>query len=484
MFRITQCLVIFLTALTLQSGATAVEQWTPVESLPADGAVVGLGISRFPDGHSDLWIGSTKGSFRRVDDSWEAWPRGTGRPLEVRDLLVAPDESGLTSWWLAAADGLWITRDGSDWQHLTDTNSVLPDNDIRALLLNQEANGPPEIWIGSEQGLSVWRAGQWEVVLARSNGFHGGQVHSLRRIETDDLSQIWAAGRSGISRYHNGQWRRWAQSCLRGASINAMETLVNRNALRLIVATDRGAFLLNPEDPGWCEKVQVPGSQELDIRALARDSFDRIYLLSAGRVNRARLDRSNAGQLTGWTFFDHRDGLSREQDWTSATLQLSEGALWAGTRDGLVALTPINPGERDQNRPAISFRVGGSDRLYSPGSRIDHDGSTIELNVVVDNARRPHAFLFRRASEDLPLAAEWQASGQFRIDGIEQGEQRFAFEGIDDFGHRLGPYELSIHRPWPVVVMLSITAVVALIVIILVWRWKASGSAPQRKRHP
>ena len=54
------------------------------------------------------------------------------------------------------------TRDGSDWQHLTNTNSVLPDNDIQALLLNQDADGPPEIWIGSEQGpvsLARWSVG-------------------------------------------------------------------------------------------------------------------------------------------------------------------------------------------------------------------------------------------------------------------------------------------------------------------------------------
>lgn len=482
MCGITWSPLIFLTALTLQSGATAVEQWTPVESLPFDAAVVGLGISRFPDGHSDLWIGSTEGSFRRVDGSWEVWPRGTGRSLEVRDLLVAPDESGLTSWWLAAADGLWITRDGSDWQHLTNTNSVLPDNDIRALLLNQEASGPPEIWIGSEQGLSVWRAGQWEIVLARSNGFHGGQVHTLRRIETDDRSQIWAAGRSGISRYHDGQWQRWAMSCLRGASINAMETLVNRNALRLIVATDRGAFLLNPADTGWCRKAQVPGLSEFDIDGLARDSFDQIYLLSTSRVDRARLDRDDADQLTGWTFFDHRDGLNRELDWTSATLQLSDGIMWAGTRDGLMALTPLNPADLDPNRPTIAFRVSGSDRVYSPGSTIDHDGSTIELNIVVDNARRPHAFVFREVSADSPLPTDWQPSGSFRIDGIQRGEQRFEFEGIDDVGHRLGPYVLSIHRPWPTILILLIAAIAGLFVAILVWRWRASGLAPQGRR--
>jgi|GEM_PF-4905222 len=482
MYGITWSPFVFLTALTLQSGATAVEQWTPVESLPFDAAVVGLGISRFPDGLGDLWIGSTEGSFRRVDGSWEAWPRGTGHSLEVRDLLVAPDESGLTSWWLAAADGLWITRDGSDWQHLTNTNSVLPDNDIQALLLNQDADGPPEIWIGSEQGLSVWRAGQWEVVLARSNGFHGGQVHTLRRIETDDLNQIWAAGRSGISRYDDGQWQRWAMPCLRGTSINAMETLVSRNALRLIVATDRGAFLLNPEVSDWCKKTQVPGLPELAIDALARDSFDQIYLLSTGRVDRARLDRDNADQLTGWTFFDHRDGLNRDQNWTSATLQLSDGIVWAGTRDGLIALTPLNPADLGPNQPAIAFRVNGSNRVYSAGSTIDHDGSTIELNIVVDDARRPHAFLFRRVSADSPVSADWQPSGSFRIDGIQRGDQRFEFEGIDDVGRRLGPFELCVNRPWPFALILSIVAVVGLFVAILVWQWKASGSTLQGKR--
>jgi ligand-binding sensor domain-containing protein len=439
----------------------ATETWQR-QSIPGD-HLVGMGELPFPDGQRAAWVSSSSGSYRRIDGRWERWPRvGEENPI-LRSILVAPDENGLTSWWLATPDGLLRTQNGQDWTHHDEQSSALADRDILSLHLSQSPAGQPEVWIGSRSGLTIWRMGQWEAVLARPNGFHGGPVTAMRSLFREGRRQTWVLGPTGLSRYYDGRWQRWAGDCLRGHRLNAIETLETPAEMVLLIGTDRGLLELSLDDPAFCRPLSSPDQRRLAVQGLARDRHERILVFTDQRVERWVPPRL-AGAGWRWTFFDQRDGLDDVMAWSGRQRLDADGRVWAASERGLWLFDPADPPPAPDRRPPLTLGHGQAQIAAGSDQPLRFTTAMPELSLSGAPDGRPHAVRYRFSL--LPSAAPgtWQFHGRLEPGPIGFGLHRLNVEMADEFGRIHGPYEFPIQRRWPLAVIVLVIAGALLVV--------------------
>ncbi len=434
-------LAIGLSLVATAQGAEA-ERWVAVDvpdSL-AKATIVGLGTLRFPDGRQGLWVGSDRGSYRRVDGRWAPWPDTLTAVGAVHDVLIGPDEQGRTTWWLAAEQGLYRSPDGHDWQSLSFAGAGTANTRPLVLLLDQDREGSPRIWVGSSAGLAVWRLGVWEIMPARGDGFHGGPISVLLSRETPEGVDIWAGGAEGLSRYRDGLWDRPGRACLRTAAISGLLALADS---ALAVASDQGLFVL--AEDGGCRRLALVGDNARPVYGLSRDAFDQIHAFVDGGV--ARRDDSGwmADAAVDWALFDARDGLPASQVWTGASLLAANDDLLVGSQTGLWRLRSVLP-------PAarVSWQIQfGSDRAEADSARFRVAGDSARIELITLDSPRPHAIRLRALGVVGRANGDWSIEPALVFSGLRPGRQTVSFEALDEWGRRHGPFDVTFTQAHP-----------------------------------
>lgn len=450
--------------------SAAPEHWHQLE-FPGEGEVLGFGEATLPDGQRGVWTGTTQGSYRRLDDRWERWPLINGQNPAVRQLLVAPDERGLTHWWLAATEGLYRTGDGQSWLRVNESTPALAEREVLVLHLDQDPRGLPEIWIGTDNGLIIWRLGNWEVVPARTDGFQGGQVTTIRSLSENGARQIWAAGPDGLSRFRDGHWQRWARQCLRGLTVNAIETLDTGRGILLFAGTDSGLFELSLTEPDHCQRVRAPAADPEAIQGLIRDRHERLLAFSSERVERYAPPRRD-GEDWQWTFFDHRDGIDGSTSWTGRQRLDVEGRVWAGSASGVWLFDAVDPPGQPDSRPEIRLSLGSDSIGRGSNEPLRFFKSKPALMLTEVTSSRPHAVRYRARLSSTQEFGPWQYDRQLSPGPLSFGRDQLIIEMADEFGQIHGPYRFPIQRGLPWTIMWAALAAILLAIgcLLLVLR--------------
>ncbi|TVR93332.1 MAG: hypothetical protein EA418_12180 [Wenzhouxiangellaceae bacterium] len=443
-----------------------VEYWQAVQ-LPGHGqqaSITGIGENRFPDGERGLWIGTSQGSFRRIAGRWRSWPEIDGKNPTVTAMQVAPDETGQTAWWLGTPDGLYSSRDGENWTHISRSDVPLADDRVTHLHLDQAGGAEPELWIGTALGLSLWRAGQWTPVTSRPDGFRAGQVLAIRRFAVNRARQRWVATTDGLSRLVDGQWQRVAADCLRGRQIKAMETTDIDGRLHVAVATSQGLYLIDAQAPDACFQQPVPGTERAAVLALVRDTSERLYVFTENGVE--RWHRSPAG-IAGWAVFDQLDGLDEKPAWNGITFRDSEGLIWAGTDRGIWQL---RPGQAPTASPgAVTLLINGEAR--EPGTHsIPWVQRSIEVELVSAGRPRSHAVRARLARQGTDTEDPWRRLPWKSQLEAGRGGLQLDLEVMDEWGRPHGPvsYEVRHSLPWLPIALSALIALMIIVVVIMI----------------
>jgi len=426
-----------------------------------------IGRSRFPDGIRTMWVGTPAGLWRKIDDDWERWPDDDTVNREVRDILLAPDASGITHWWLATSDGLLLTPDEAVWRHLNTGNSSLTNDDIHALHLSQEDDGTPVIWVGTSQGLLQLRDEESSAVVARSGGFHGGQINHLLGIEARSGRQVWAAGRQGLSVYTNGQWRRPDRNCHHRQAVHDIRVVNHPLGNRVGIATDQGLILIDPDNFAECRQVDTLHADDQPVIALTGSGDDGLMLLGPDGIERLQFARS--GEISRWSWFDHRDGLPAPGDWIAGQAPVGHNELLVAAKQGLWRW---NTGQHEMSAPGdtdLSLLLEGPDEQVKAGDSIAIGDSMVRLAVQPANLARPHAALYRLSVDNGESWMEWQRSRGFEVELRQFGWHSLKVEMIDDRGERRGPWQFHLEKAFPIgLVSTLLLATLAVIVIMLV----------------
>jgi ligand-binding sensor domain-containing protein len=442
------------------------ERWRPIE-LPVNGEVLGLGEAPFPDGQRTVWIGTEHGSVRHMAGQWERWPLIDGQNPAVRELMVAPDERGLTHWWLATTDGLYRTRDGQSWLRIDGTASSLVDREVLSLHLDQDAEGQPEIWMGTDSGLIIWRLGRWEAVPARPDGFQGGRITIIRSLNENGARQVWAGGPDGLSRFQEGRWQRWARECLRGLQLAALETLDSGREMLLLAGTHQGLLQLSMTDPEHCRRIEPPIRTSNTVQGMIRDQHERLLVFGPGQIERFSPPRLR-GENWQWTFFDHRDGLDYPLSWTGHQRLDGSGRIWAGSDKGVWLLDTAALTGRSERRPELRLKLDS----HSVPERSNEPLRFLESEPVLSlsgvTSGRPHAVRYRARLSSAREFSPWQFDSTLSPGPLSFGKHQLIIEMADEFGRIHGPYRYSIQRRLPMTLVLaSIAATLLAVVFVL-----------------
>ena len=420
-----------------------------------------IGQVRFPDGLSALWISTPSAIWRKTGGNWQRWPENEDITGEVRDILLAPDASGITHWWLATGDGLLKSPDGQEWQRLNAANSPLTDDDIQALHLTQGHDGNAVIWIGTGQGLMQLQNDEWRVIAARSDGFHGGQIDRLLGIEADAGHQVWAAGREGLSVHANGQWQRPDRTCLHRQRAYDIRHLTHPMGNRIGVATDRGLLLIDPANLEDCRLLDSPHAADQPVTALSGNMDHGIILLRPGGIERLQFGRSL--EVSRWAWSDQHDGLPASAQWVSGqpTIGLDEAPV--ASRQGLWAWKG-RPAERNDIELALSIEETGE--VIADGEAIRVRDSAVRFSAQVRGMARPHAALYRHSVDSGENWTAWQRTPVFEVPLPEFGRNTVQVEMVDDLGERRGPWQFHLERTFPIGTISAIVLVTLTLIMI------------------
>ena len=167
--------------------------------LPADAA--SAAVTRLEETQGQLWAGTSQGLFRLAPDGWQRVT--TGSPLDrspVTALFTDHDDN----LWIGSNAGLARFRDGALWEFVPDTHPhAFPQ--VTAGFEDREGN----LWLGSQlNGLArLWNG--WTRRYSVGEGLHDRIVWSLSPAADAKPGEerIWVGSNDGLSLFDHGRFQ-------------------------------------------------------------------------------------------------------------------------------------------------------------------------------------------------------------------------------------------------------------------------------------
>ncbi len=456
-------------------------QWVEETRGVIESQVTGLGRTRFPDGGDGAWVGTVDGVFREIDGRWDVWPDIDTMPTgKVFDVLIAPDASGLTAWWLATDSGLLVSRSGRDWEHWTPDNSGLPHREVRALVLTQSGADRPEVWVATRGGLARWEGGDWKTVLARPDGFFGGDVHTAITIDGEGAESAWFAGPDGVSRWHGGRWQRHGRECLRGRNVVDLVVRPDSSGPRPVAVTEHGIALLDPADAGSCRWLELfPQGAGASIRHAGSDGAGGTLFYTADKILWAPSDDA-LEDLRPRAFFDHRDGLSSLPDAAGGTLERDSGAIRVGSAHGLWTFRAAAVAGAVE--PQIHLVIEDRAAPLDAGEHARLGASSVRLRPGATGLARAHAASYRVTVGAEEVVSDLRAGESVEVPVPRFGAREVRVELFDGRGERFGPATFGLARDSWVTILGLVAGALLGLALLAVWMLRGrNASATQRQ---
>lgn len=403
-----------------------------------------LAPALFEDRDGLLWVGTTNGLFRISDGPVFGIERSAGlRDIYVRALLERPGQGvwighpmGVDVWQdgairavplafdgqsapsvlsmaLAGDGGLWLGTYDQGVVYLPpagegpappprriDETHGLPSNHVRALL----ERGDGSLWIGSNQGVSVYRDGRIVRHYDARDGLPEGNVYAL--YETAG-GVLWIGTSSGMAMMRaDGTLRAWAPKA-EFPAVAAFDFLADADG-SLWIASDRG--LLHWRGERFLQFDHRHGLPNNRLFRLLEDDNGDFWLSSnrgVFRISRAALTAMENGHLQRLPVeaFTHSDGLPSSQAngaSSPAGWRMRDGKLWFATSAGIAV---IDPGDaRRQRAQAIalvveSVEVDGRTLPYRERHALPADSRRVVIRFAGLNQRAPDRLRYRYRME-------------------------------------------------------------------------------------
>lgn len=259
-----------------------------------------------------LWLGTSEGLFRGTGRGWErygAHPALASLPIDAMHL------DGDGNFWVATNEGLARIHEGRLREFISDDNPAA-HGQIKAIHEDHEGN----LWLGSHwYGLArLWNG--WTLRLSKPEGLHDPLVWSVAR---GARGELWVGTNDGLSVYRDGRFTRVA----RGAELphpNAYTLLPDGERLwigtRSGLVIHRNGELLSPALFDPMDTLQISG--------MLRDRQGDLWFATSGGLFRLR-----GSELQ---HYGREAGLLEPK--LRVLLETRAGELLVGSQAGLYAL--------------------------------------------------------------------------------------------------------------------------------------------------
>jgi ligand-binding sensor domain-containing protein/signal transduction histidine kinase len=465
-------------------------------------------LAIFEDAEDDVWIGTQGGLLRlspsaattvnTVDGAPQSIntiyqdPGGgllvaalSGRLFQVsRETLVPvrlPAEvSGLTirNTFRDSAGRLWLGTDGQGVVRLTGATAVrytvkqgLADDFVRAFCEDRDGS----IWIGTDSGLSRWRAGGFQNYGTESGLAYG----SIRVLFMDRGGDLWVGTDGGLSRFRSGVFvADPLLDRLRGQKIWSMHE--DSGGGLWIGTHGAGLFLLKGEKLAQFTIQQ--GLPSNKIHFIAEDLRGNLWMsgpsgiVSVSRRDLEELSDTSSGRLAV-RVYGIWEGLSTNQmngGVQPAGALTPGGELWFPSTQGAVRIEPEAP-DPGGAPPVLIEQVLADDRQVPLSSdlRLGPGEGKLEIHYTAVRLRSPERTRFKYWLEGFENG--WTDAGQRHAayyTNIPAGNYRFHVVAYKVNRPRDATEEiLSVHWLRHFYETAWFAALVVLMVCATAWGW-------------
>jgi signal transduction histidine kinase/CheY-like chemotaxis protein/streptogramin lyase len=432
----------------------AVENWTAAQGL--SGSLI-WSITRARGG--SVWVAEDWGGsvIAPSQDRAQPWPLTVAPPRQTRTVLAASDGS----LWYFLFDGRvlrYVPTSGD-----TRLMATLPFL-VRGAF--QDSHGL--FWAYTLGGLYSVDAQSGQIQRAAPDLIPNSMCSDLAE---DGAGRLWLACSSGLFRYAAGRW-------------NQVHVLPQEipSGFESVAVTADGRLWLGSLQPGLLVGT-VSDADSLNLTSvtdpLLADS--RVYFLRTDHRGRLWVGGgSGVDVLDGgrWTRLDMHDGLLWDETDHGAFYADDDGSVWIGCPVGLShVLKPDELLAPRLIRPRLISVQYGMHELDGQGQQVDFDaGGALVLRFAVlgNSSGSPVRFRYRLSDID----RDWveASTRELRYASLPPGSYRFELQAIDVNQRRLSaPISLTftLNPPWWRSNLACVVAVLlALLVIVLAWRWR------------
>ena len=250
---------------------------------------------------------------------------------DVRSILIDPD--GVK--WFGTSNGL-SRYDGAGWKTYRQTNEIqtLADNAINDLAFENSSYGP-ELWIGTDNGVSVMSIDVDAVTFATPYRTDNQDLVSnkVQAVAVDDAHNRFFGTDAGMSIMQGSEW----QSFTAPLQLTSQDILAigvdNANGWRYICTSGGGANRIKMETDG----ITSASPYDYDWSGLYSNRVNDIFV----KPNSDQWFATNEGAAYhvdfetkgGWTNHFSEDGLG--DDNVQVVVEGTDGIAWFGTPTGV-----------------------------------------------------------------------------------------------------------------------------------------------------
>ena len=255
---------------------------------------------------------------------------GEQRFYEISSLRSVRERDGSVSIWAGSYGGGVARLNKGRWQRFSAADGLLNGDYVHDLEVVQGGGAEPEIWVGTRNGFSSYRAGNWlrydtedHLLTSRVRGMTTSRDNHGR-------PQLWAATDNGAVRLHlRGDWRTVRRLSEYGNGVWAVRFEVADDGVERLWLGSDGDGLWRFERGQWTQYGAAQGLPSAVVRSITRRRNGPLWLgFWDGHIAEQAGERFTVLE-TPWP--------KDPQQAVNAFMNDSAGGVWVGLRKGGVA---------------------------------------------------------------------------------------------------------------------------------------------------
>ncbi len=258
------------------------------------------------DGSTTLWAGSYAGGVARLQKGvWTRFTQESGALTGnyVHDLEVIPMPDGNNELWVGTRNGVSRYRNGQ-WLRY-DNKDPLNNRRVRSLSIAYNAQGQPQLWAGTDDGVArLHLRGDLRTVSRISNNGNGVWAVKFEH-DLNGQERLWlGSDGDGLQLFENGSWKKYGLE-------SGLPTLIVRSLARspggpLWVGLWNGQIAL--QEGNKFQELATPWPKD------EREAISTMYAMNNGNVW-VGLRRSGLAFYDGnrWQWFESGKGKAPER---------------------------------------------------------------------------------------------------------------------------------------------------------------------------
>jgi ligand-binding sensor domain-containing protein/serine phosphatase RsbU (regulator of sigma subunit) len=335
------------------------------------------------------------------------------------------------------------------------------DNTTTAMALDKEGN----LWIGTSDGLFMWKPDTWEGYQYRQGDGLAGNVIKSLYCDKDGVLWIGSEMKAGLTRHVPGSDEFTIVDF--GEDEYIPFTITGKDNGSLFIGTGSGVFILRDGEL----QMRITEQDGLTTNFVKQLIVDGNYLYIGTNMGLNRYDLESGAIAT----FTARNGFTGVEAMSNATFSDSKGRLWFGTASGVTIIDPsrFHPVIEEPFTNIRGMTVNEQSRIMTDGMKLNYRERTISFDYFSICLNDPGSVRYRIMLEGADY--NWrQVAGQTTAyySALNPGTYTFKVLASNNYGYwneEPVTFTFTIKPPFYKTKGFIISVIVLIIVIIVFW---------------